>query len=115
MTDDQYLSAASKRWEEMTPGQRAFQDALAELDLAEIKLREAAEALPKIPATFKGMAEFAEPGYARMEMLEVTADKYGQIFHAYTNGWDSMSETGSVAYIVIDHKPYQLPDDLDWD
>lgn len=98
------------------PAQNAFLVGLRELQAAEKKLAELAKDLPPLPADAEGDEfEFVEPGYLRTETVTIDIDKGGQTFHAYTDGWDSMSEDGAATYINIDGLPYAVPDDLDWD
>ena len=109
------MTAATNTDSPLDLSQENFYNKLVELRKLEGQLAKLADALPHIPLEYIGPAEILEPGYDRTEQMEVGLDDGGRTFHAYTDGWDSMTEHGSVSYVVIDGSPYQVPDDLDWD
>jgi hypothetical protein len=99
-----------------TPEQLNFVKARHDLWAAERAFNSAALALPAIPEDFTGEAAIVEEGYSRYENLEVDGKETAeQTFHAYTGGWDSMSEIGCGEHVIINELPYAMPDELDWD
>lgn len=75
-----------------------------------------------------GTLQVVEPGYWRWESIDevvalgdVEGNSVGPYVHASTDGWDSMSENGSVEYIECAPELggcgalWAVPEELEWD
>jgi hypothetical protein len=102
---------------------REFHDrAQVEYREAGVRLRQITWVLPPLPtpifddedAEYDHPIEgyhFEEVGYERTEDVEYREDHW----HATTDGWDSMSESGTAEWVEApDGLAYAMPD-LDWD
>jgi hypothetical protein len=56
-------------------------------------------------------AQIVESGYARWTKLEWQDDHW----HAWTDGWDDMSEGGTVEYVQYEGRAYAMLDNADYD
>src|SRR3954452_4718352 len=91
--------------------------ALAAVGEAERGLREAIALLPVLPFDLGSEAVLAEGGYMRWSNMtsEETELAREPFWHAVTDGWDDMSESGSWEMAEAADALWQPPKDLDWD